>query len=424
MPASKPLANPAAASSCLGLGRVVDRRRRLPVEIEPLGDDGVSGDFRVAQGQRLVGALAVDGEAGGLAHPHVVPRRLVVPLVGEIEAERALHHRRLQREAGYRAQLLGQLAAHRIGDVDLAPPKCCKARALVRDHLEDEALDRRLLAPILVERLEHELHPGGERDELVGTGADRRLLETVVADLLDVALGHDPARPGRRCVEGQEIRPWRLQAEADVPGIGRFDRLDTRLQQVVRDAAIALERKLDVGRGHRIAVVEAGAFAQHEIVVSPVLGSGEGLGKARRQRLAGHRFHHRIVQGIEHHERRDDAGRLGRLEPRGRERDMDAPGQPVGRSRAAKRGPLVARPTAAANKTSRRPIAALPPAGYGSRPSGPERISASLQLPVIAGLAATLDQPRPAVAPFGRGRKELCLEEAAPALRKGAFRLG
>src|SRR5882672_5351198 len=70
----------------------------------------------------------------------------------------------------------------------------------------------------------------------------------------------------------------------------------------------------------------------------------------------------------------------------------------------ARRGPLVTRPTAAANKTSRRPIAALPPAGYGSRPSRPELISASLQLPVIAELAATLDQPRPAVAPFARGR--------------------
>src|SRR5258707_3570961 len=71
-----------------------------------------------------------------------------------------------------------------------------------------------------------------------------------------------------------------------------------------------------------------------------------------------------------------------------------------GEAAPAKRGLLVTRPTAAANKTLRRPTAALPPAGYGSRPSGPERISASLQLPVIAGLAASLDQPRPAVAPF------------------------
>src|ERR1700716_158504 len=75
-----------------------------------------------------------------------------------------------------------------------------------------------------------------------------------------------------------------------------------------------------------------------------------------------------------------------------------------GEAAPAKRGLFVTRPTAAANKTLRRPIAALPPAGYGSRPSRPERISASLQLPVIAGLAATLDQPRPAVAPFARSR--------------------
>jgi hypothetical protein len=85
-----------------------------------------------------------------------------------------------------------------------------------------------------------------------------------------------------------------------VPGIGRFDRLDTRLQQVVRDAAIALERKLDVGRGHRIAIVEAGALAQHEIVARP----SSAAVKTRqgwRQRLVGHRLDHRIVQRIEHH---------------------------------------------------------------------------------------------------------------------------
>ena len=124
-----------------------------------------------------------------------------------------------------------------------------------------------------------------------------------------------------------------------MPCIGRFDRLDARLEQVVRDAAIALERKLDVGRGHRIAIVEAGAVAQHEVVASPVLGNGKELGKAGRQRLAGHRLHHRIVQGIEHQERRDDAGRLGRLEPGGRERDMDAPGQLAGRRRGRNAGP-------------------------------------------------------------------------------------
>ena len=85
-----------------------------------------------------------------------------------------------------------------------------------------------------------------------------------------------------------------------------------------------------------------------------------------------------------------------------------------GEAAAAKREPPVARPTAAANRTSRRPIAALPPTGYGSRPSGPELISASLQLPVIAGLAATLDQPRPAVAPFARGSNDESRAQSQP----------
>ena len=52
------------------------------------------------------------------------------------------------------------------------------------------------LAPVLVERLEDQLHARRERDELVGSGADRRLLEALVADLLDVLLGHDPAGAG------------------------------------------------------------------------------------------------------------------------------------------------------------------------------------------------------------------------------------
>src|SRR6185436_12178007 len=103
------------------------------------------------------------------------------------------------------------------------------------------ALDLRLLAPVPLERLEDKLHSRLERDELVGAGADRRLLEAFRADFLDVFLRHDPARAGRRGIERQEIRPRLLQLEADMPGVRRFDRGDTSLQQIVRDAAVAIE---------------------------------------------------------------------------------------------------------------------------------------------------------------------------------------
>ena len=54
--------------------------------------------------------------------------------------------------------------------------------------------------------------------------------------------------------------------------IGRLDLGDPLLHQLVRGAAIALEGELDVLGGDRVAVVELGALAQHEIVGQAVLG--------------------------------------------------------------------------------------------------------------------------------------------------------
>ena len=167
--------------------------------------------------------------------------------------------------------------------------------AFVRDHLEDQAFDRRLFAPILVERFEDELYPGVERDEFVRAGADRGFLEGVVTDLLNISFGHDPAGPGRGRVEGQEVRPRVLQAEADMAGIRSFDRGDPRLQQIVGRTTIALERELHVLGRHRLAIVELRALAQHEIVAAPVFRGGHQLGEAWRQRLVGHGLYHRVV---------------------------------------------------------------------------------------------------------------------------------
>jgi hypothetical protein len=64
-------------------------------------------------------------------------------------------------------------------------------RGLVGDYLEYQAFDAGGLAPVLVEGFDDQLHPRGERDEFVGPGADRRLLEALVADLLDIFLRHD-----------------------------------------------------------------------------------------------------------------------------------------------------------------------------------------------------------------------------------------
>ena len=139
---------------------------------------------------------------------------------------------------------------------------------------------RRRLAPVLLEGLQHQLHARREGDELVGAGADRRLLEALVADLLHVLLRHDPAGAGGVGVEGQEVGPGLLEPEAHVLRVRRLDRGHLLLQQLLRGAAIALERELHVLRGDRLAVVEQRALAQHELVDQPVLRDRPGLGQA------------------------------------------------------------------------------------------------------------------------------------------------
>src|SRR6266446_9899699 len=121
-----------------------------------------------------------------------MPRRLGVPLFREVDPLCA-DYRRFEGEARRALQLLGELAADRVGDVDLAAFECREPRRLVGYDLEDDAFDAGGLAPILVERLHDELDARRERDEFVGPGADRRFLEPLVADLLDVFLWHHPA---------------------------------------------------------------------------------------------------------------------------------------------------------------------------------------------------------------------------------------
>src|SRR5439155_20084786 len=93
--------------------------------------------------------------------------------------------------------------------------KRSRARRHVGQAEEDEALDRRRLAPVAVEGLEDELDARVEAHELVRPGADRRLAEAILAHALDVPVRHHPAGAGdERAVEGGEIGPRLLEDEA------------------------------------------------------------------------------------------------------------------------------------------------------------------------------------------------------------------
>ncbi len=273
----------------------------------------------------MVHRLPVDGVVCRQAHAPVVPRRFRIPLLGEVDPVRGLADVGLERQPRGPPDLLGQLAAQVIGDVQLTPLQRGQARGLVGDRPQDDALHIRGLPPVLIEGLQDQLDARRERDELVRARADRRLLETVVADLLDVLLRHDPGRAGGPEIEGHEVGPRPLEADADAPRIRSLHRRDALLERLAGRTPVALERELDVLGDDRLAVVELHPLAEHEVVDETVRGHRPRLGQARRDGIARHRLEHRVVQGVDHHEGRDDPGGLGRIEPGGGERDVRAP---------------------------------------------------------------------------------------------------
>ena len=138
-------------------------------------------------------------------------------------------------------------------------------------------------------RLHHELDARRERDEFVRPCPDRVLLETIVADLLDVFLRHDPAGAAGVRIEGQKVRPRFLQPEADMPLVGDLHRRDPFFQQGVGGAAVALERELHVLGRYRVAVVELDPGSDHEIIGEAVL---------RRRRTTSARLGVAMLPGI------------------------------------------------------------------------------------------------------------------------------
>ncbi len=249
----------------------MNRGRRLPIKLEAVRNDAV-GDFAIAEEQRLVHSIPVERQIGRLTHPQIMPGRFGIPLLGKIDPVRRLSDDRLEGEPRGAANAVGKLAADRIGDVDLAALQCREPRQFIGDDPHHQALDARGLAPIAVEGFEHELDAGVERDEFIRPGADRRLLEPLVADFLDVFLRDDPARAARGRVEGHKIGPLLLELEPNVPGVGRLDGGHLVVEQIVRGALVTLERELDVLGGDGLAIVEFGILAQYELVAEAVFG--------------------------------------------------------------------------------------------------------------------------------------------------------
>jgi len=256
--------------------------------------------------------------------PVIFERPSVAALIGEDQPVVGRKHG-FQREPGRAPDLSGQLAADQVDDVGITALERRQPRGVVGNHTEDQPLHVRRLAPILVERLEYQLYAGGERDEAVRTGADRRFFIAVVANFLDVLLRDDPPGARRACpIEGHEIGPGLLEPKPDAAGIEDLDRRDPLLEGLGEDAPIALEGELHVLGGDGLAVVELGPRSQFELVDEPVGRGTPRFGEAGRHAPAGHRLHEGVVSGREDHERRALDGLRG-VEPGGHQRRVHGP---------------------------------------------------------------------------------------------------
>ena len=297
----------------------IDGQRELHVP-----RDDVPGDAGESELLGLVDRLAIDRQARGEPHPPVVPRRLRVPLLGELEEEDGVAPNSGEPEPGCPLDVLGHGAAQEVHDVELATLEPGRARRLVGDALEDQALHARRLPPVALEGLDDDLDPRRGAHEPVGSGADRRFPEAVLADFLDVLLRHDPAGSGRGGpVKRHEVRPRLLHQEPDPARVDDLHVLDLVLEELRRPAAIAVEGELDVLGGDGIPVVELDPLAQQELVTGAIGGHRPGLREARRGRALGHGLHQRVVDRVEDLERTDGGLRLAGIEPAGCQRDVE-----------------------------------------------------------------------------------------------------
>ncbi|MDT4828154.1 hypothetical protein FQZ97_615220 [compost metagenome] len=150
------------------------------------------------------------------------------------------------------------------------------ARGSIRNELEHDPLDRGLLAPVLVEGLQHHARSAFVAHDLVRAGADGRRLESVLAHLFDIGLGQDVGSQ-----EAQIVGRGRRRGREHHDGLGRAGDLYVlqRAEKAVDGQALFLlraveEAELEVFGRQRGAVVEGHAVAQldgqpHVFVVQP-----------------------------------------------------------------------------------------------------------------------------------------------------------
>jgi len=178
----------------------------------------------------------VERPAGGSAHPLVVHGDCR-PWSGRSRGRRPCT------KAGLSARrvccaALGQFAAHRIGDVDLAGPSGRRAEGSVRDHLKTRSVDQPgfffCIAPVALDASRTSSTPGIERRRTCRGRRRRRLLDAFRAACSTYFFGTIQPRRARG-VEGRHSGQASSTGR-DMPGVGVAKSATRACKQIVRDA--------------------------------------------------------------------------------------------------------------------------------------------------------------------------------------------
>ena len=202
--------------------------------------------------------LAVDRQVDRLTHALVLER---VTLGVEVDPDDARRGWRGDGEAAVLGQP-GRLLWRDVEDeVDVAALQREHPRALIGVGAADDGAQLRLAAPVLIVGLQPHFLAALVVDELEGAGADRRGVQVVVADLLDLrrAVHHDPVVAERV----DERRERRLGRDLQVVLARHLHRLDHR-QRGLADRVLAEALEIEPQRlgVERRAVGELDALAR------------------------------------------------------------------------------------------------------------------------------------------------------------------
>ena len=270
----------------------------VAVPIVPIGV-AVAAD-RARGVQRLGGTgedvlhdrLAVDRVVERLAHA-LVPERVLLRVEVEPDDARGGRRRDVQRgDPGQARRLLGR---HVEDEVDVAALQRQHPRTLIGVGPAHDRAQLRLAAPVLLVGFQAHLLPALVVDELEGAGADRRRVQVVVADLLDLrgAVDDDPVVAERV----DERRERRLGRDLEDVLAGDLQRLHHR-QRRLADRVLAEALEVDA---HRLGV-ERRAIGEFHVLTRvkrprpPVLRLLPRLDEPR---------HHLAVAGQPHQRLRD-----------------------------------------------------------------------------------------------------------------------